>query len=244
MLLSFPLALLSSFLVPFESLALLETSANTIGSAPFMFVNILSRSLAGNRPYKTPSSFILRTIALDFTEFFTAASSLNSVNCAVKNSSKLLYFFPLAFKHPVLISYDNPFSKASRTSFLRRNFPSSSNRRSRADDAIEDAFEASPPPNPFDTEDAKKLLLLLALFIRRENVGVVVIIFRRSNIAFFVVVVVVFLLAERTPLPDDEDDDDDDDAFKQLRIVFEMLNKTDDDDDDDDETLLLPPLCF
>jgi hypothetical protein len=48
----------------------------------------------------------------------------------------------------------------------------------------------------------------------------------------------VFLLAERTPLPDD-------DAFKQLRIVFEMLNKTDDDDDDDDdETLLLPPLCF
>ncbi len=234
MLLSFPLALLSSFLVPFESLALLETSANTIGSAPFMFVNILSRSLAGNRPYKTPSSFILRTIALDFTEFFTAASSLNSVNCAVKNSSKLLYFFPLAFKHPVLISYDNPFSKVVRTSFLRRNFPSSSNNRSCAD-AIEDAFEASPPPNPFDTEDAKKLLLLLALFIRRGNVGVVVIIFRRSNIAFFVVVVVVFLLAERTPLPDD-------DAFKQLRIVFEMLNKTD--DDDDDETLLLPPLCF
>lgn len=237
MLLSFPLALLSSFLVPFESLALLETSANTIGSAPFMFVNILSRSLAGNRPYKTPSSFILRTIALDFTEFFTAASSLNSVNCAVKNSSKLLYFFPLAFKHPVLISYDNPFSKVVRTSFLRRNFPSSSNNRSCADDAIEDAFEASPPPNPFDTEDAKKRLLLLALFIRRGNVGVVVIIFRRSNIAFFVVVVVVFLLAERTPLPDD-------DAFKQLRIVFEMLNKTDDDDDDDDETLLLPPLCF
>ena len=146
MLLSFPLALLSSFLVPFESLALLETSANTIGSAPFMFVNILSRSLAGNRPYKTPSSFILRTIALDFTEFFTAASSLNSVNCAVKNSSKLLYFFPLAFKHPVLISYDNPFSKVVRTSFLRRNFPSSSNTRSCADDAIEDAFEASPPP--------------------------------------------------------------------------------------------------
>ena len=142
MLLSFPLALLSSFLVPFESLALLETSANTIGSAPFMFVNILSRSLAGNRPYKTPSSFILRTIALDFTEFFTAASSLNSVNCAVKNSSKLLYFFPLAFKHPVLISYDNPFSKVVRTSFLRRNFPSSSNNRSCADDAIEDAFEA------------------------------------------------------------------------------------------------------
>jgi len=34
----------------------------------------------------------------------------------------------------------------------------------------------------------------------------------------------VFLLAERTPLPDD-------DAFKQLRIVFEMLNKTDDDDE-------------
>jgi len=235
-LLSFPLALLSSFLVPFESLALLETSANTIGSAPFMFVNILSRSLAGNRPYKTPSSFILRTIALDFTEFFTAASSLNSVNCAVKNSSKLLYFFPLAFKHPVLISYDNPFSKVVRTSFLRRNFPSSSNTRSCADDAIEDAFEASPPPNPFDTEDAKKRLLLLALFIRRGNVGVVVILFRRSNIAFFVVVVVVFLLAERTPLPDD-------DAFKQLRIVFEMLNKTDD-DDDDDETLLLPPLCF
>ena len=234
MLLSFPLALLSSFLVPFESLALLETSANTIGSAPFMFVNILSRSLAGNHPYKTPSSFILRTIALDFTEFFTAASSLNSVNCAVKNSSKLLYFFPLAFKHPVLISYDNPFSKVVRTSFLRRNFPSSSTRRSCAD-AIEDAFEASPPSNPFDTEDAKKLLLLLAFFIRRGNVGVVVIIFRRSNIAFFVVVVVVFLLAERTPLPDD-------DAFKQLRIVFEMLNKTD--DDDDDETLLLPPLCF
>lgn len=233
MLLSFPLALLSSFLVPFESLALLETSANTIGSAPFMFVNILSRSLAGNRPYKTPSSFILRTIALDFTEFFTAASSLNSVNCAVKNSSKLLYFFPLAFKHPVLISYDNPFSKVLRTSFLRRNCPSSSNRRSCADDAIEDAFEASPPPNPFDTEDAKKLLLLLALFIRRENVSVVVI-FRRSNIVF-VVVVIVFLLAERTPLPDDDDDD----AFKQLRIVFEM-NKT----DDDDETLLLPPLCF
>ena len=236
MLLSFPLALLSSFLVPFESIALLETSANTIGSAPFMFVNILSRSLAGNRPYKTPSSFILRTIALDFTEFFTAASSLNSVNCAVKNSSKLLYFFPLAFRHPVLISYDNPFSKVLRTSFLRRNFPSSSTRRSCAD-AIEDAFEASPPSNPFDTEDAKKLLLLLALFIRRGNVGVVVI-FPRSNIAF-VVVVVVFLLAERTPLPDD-------DAFKQLRIVFEMLNKTDDDDDDDDddETLLLPPLCF
>ena len=231
MLLSFPLALLSSFLVPFESLALLETSANTIGSAPFMFVNILSRSLAGNRPYKTPSSFILRTIALDFTEFFTAASSLNSINCAVKNSSKLLYFFPLAFKHPVLISYDNPFSKVLRTSFLRRNFPSSSNNRSCADDAIEDAFEASPPPNPFDTEDAKKLLLLLALFIRRENVNVVVI-FRRSNIVF--VVAIVFLLA-RTPLPDDDDDD----AFKQLRIVFEM-NKT----DDDDETLLLPPLCF
>ena len=231
MLLSFPLALLSSFLVPFESLALLETSANTIGSAPFMFVNILSRSLAGNRPYKTPSSFILRTIALDFTEFFTAASSLNSVNCAVKNSSKLLYFFPLAFKHPVLISYDNPFSKVLRTSFLRRNFPSSSNNRSCADDAIEDAFEASPPPNPFDTEEAKKLLLLLALFIRRENVNVVVI-FRRSNIVF--VVAIVFLLA-RTPLPDDDDDD----AFKQLRIVFEM-NKT----DDDDETLLLPPLCF
>ena len=231
MLLSFPLALLSSFLVPFESLALLETSANTIGSAPFMFVNILSRSLAGNRPYKTPSSFILRTIALDFTEFFTAASSLNSINCAVKNSSKLLYFFPLAFKHPVLISYDNPFSKVVRTSFLRRNFPSSSNNRSCADDAIEDAFEASPPPNPFDTEEAKKLLLLLALFIRRENVNVVVI-FRRSNIVF--VVAIVFLLA-RTPLPDDDDDD----AFKQLRIVFEM-NKT----DDDDETLLLPPLCF
>lgn len=231
MLLSFPLALLSSFLVPFESLALLETSANTIGSAPFMFVNILSRSLARNRPYKTPSSFILRTIALDFTEFFTAASSLNSVNCAVKNSSKLLYFFPLAFKHPVLISYDNPFSKVLRTSFLRRNFPSSSNNRSCADDAIEDAFEASPPPNPFDTEEAKKLLLLLALFIRRENVNVVVI-FRRSNIVF--VVAIVFLLA-RTPLPDDDDDD----AFKQLRIVFEM-NKT----DDDDETLLLPPLCF
>ena len=231
MLLSFPLALLSSFLVPFESLALLETSANTIGSAPFMFVNILSRSLAGNRPYKTPSSFILRTIALDFTEFFTAASSLNSINCAVKNSSKLLYFFPLAFKHPVLISYDNPFSKVLRTSFLRRNFPSSSNNRSCADDAIEDAFEASPPPNPFDTEDAKKLLLLLALFIRRENVNVVVI-FRRSNIVF--VVAIVFLLA-RTPLPDDDDDG----AFKQLRIVFEM-NKT----DDDDETLLLPPLCF
>ena len=231
MLLSFPLALLSSFLVPFESLALLETSANTIGSAPFMFVNILSRSLAGNRPYKTPSSFILRTIALDFTEFFTAASSLNSINCAVKNSSKLLYFFPLAFKHPVLISYDNPFSKVLRTSFLRRNFPSSSNNRSCADDAIEDAFEASPPPNPFDTEEAKKLLLLLALFIRRENVNVVVI-FRRSNIVF--VVAIVFLLA-RTPLPDDDDDD----AFKQLRIVFEM-NKT----DDDDETLLLPPLCF
>ena len=231
MLLSFPLALLSSFLVPFESLALLETSANTIGSAPFMFVNILSRSLAGNRPYKTPSSFILRTIALDFTEFFTAASSLNSINCAVKNSSKLLYFFPLAFEHPVLISYDNPFSKVLRTSFLRRNFPSSSNNRSCADDAIEDAFEASPPPNPFDTEDAKKLLLLLALFIRRENVNVVVI-FRRSNIVF--VVAIVFLLA-RTPLPDDDDDD----AFKQLRIVFEM-NKT----DDDDETLLLPPLCF
>tara|TARA_B100001173_G_scaffold260231_1_gene233379 strand:- start:503 stop:1093 length:591 start_codon:yes stop_codon:yes gene_type:complete len=196
-----------------------------------MFVNILSRSLAGNRPYKTPSSFILRTIALDFTEFFTAASSLNSINCAVKNSSKLLYFFPLAFKHPVLISYDNPFSKVLRTSFLRRNFPSSSNNRSCADDAIEDAFEASPPPNPFDTEEAKKLLLLLALFIRRENVNVVVI-FRRSNIVF--VVAIVFLLA-RTPLPDDDDDD----AFKQLRIVFEM-NKT----DDDDETLLLPPLCF
>jgi hypothetical protein len=230
-LLSFPLALLSAFLVPFESLALLETSANTIGSAPFMFVNILSRSLASNRPYKTPSSFILRTIALDFTELFTAASSLNSVNCAVKNSSKLLYFFPLAFKHPVLISYDNPFSKVLRTSFLRRNFPSSSNNRSCADDAIEDAFEASPPPNPFDTQDAKKLLLLLALFIRRENVNVVVI-FRRSNIVF--VVAIVFLLA-RTPLPDDDDDD----AFKQLRIVFEM-NKT----DDDDETLLLPPLCF
>ena len=241
MLLSFPLALLSSFLVPFESLALLETSANTIGSAPFMFVNILSRSLAGNRPYKTPSSFILRTIALDFTEFFTAASSLNSVNCAVKNSSKLLYFFPLAFKHPVLISYDNPFSKVLRTSFLRRNFPASSNPRSCAD-AIEDAFEASPPPNPFDTEDAKKLLLLLALFIRRGNV-VVVVIFRRSNIVFVVVVVIVFLLAERTSLPDDEDDDDDV-AFKQLRIVVEKNKTDDDDDDDDDETLLLPPLCF
>ena len=81
--------------VPFPSLVLLSlplillsfalTSAITIGNAPRMFINILSRSLAGSCPYKTPSSFIRRTMELDFNEFFTNASSLKRVNCAVKN---------------------------------------------------------------------------------------------------------------------------------------------------------------
>ena len=46
-------------------------------------------------------------------ELFTSSLSLSNVSCFVKNCSKLANFFPLAFAHPVLISYAKPFSSGA-----------------------------------------------------------------------------------------------------------------------------------